>query len=87
MIEWGLDRLQLVPTLDQAQHLTGFTRRTLAATCESAGWVIHEMGTFNGVAPFLAPLGEGLALAVERAEFATRRHMPWNLLYCRARRG
>lgn len=85
-IEWTLDRLHLVPTLDEAQHLTLFTRHTLASACERAGWTIVEMGAFNGVAPFLAPVSEGLALAAERMEFRTRRLLPWSLLYCRARR-
>ncbi len=83
-IEWTLDRLRLVPTLDEAQHLTSFTRRTLARACEDAGWSVVEIGAFNGVAPFLAPISERLALATERLEFATRRRWPWNLLYCRA---
>lgn len=86
LIEWTLDRLQLVPTLDEAQHLTLFTRRTLGAACERAGWNVAEMGTFNGVAPFLAPLSERLARVTERAELRTGWLFPWNLLYCRAKR-
>lgn len=85
-IEWTLDRLRLVPTLDEAQHLTLFTRRTLASAFERGGWRVTEIGTFNGVAPFLAPLSEGLARAAEHIEFRTRHVLPWSLLYCRARR-
>lgn len=85
-IEWLLDRSGLVPTLDEAQHLTLFNRGLLRACCERAGWRVEELGTFNGVAPFLAPLSESLALGVERAEHAARRWWPANLLYCRARR-
>lgn len=85
-IEWTLDRLQLVPTLDEAQHLTLFTRRTLAAACAKAGWEVEDLGTFNGIAPFVAALGEPLGLAVERFEFQTRHVFPWSLLYCRARK-
>jgi hypothetical protein len=44
------------------------------------------MGSFNGLAPFLAPISERLARVVEAGEFKTRRVMPYNLLYCRARR-
>lgn len=84
LIEWTLDRLHLVPTLDEAQHLTAFSKQTLAAACTLAGWDVVEIGTFNGFAPFLAPLSEGLATAMEQAEFRTRRVLPWNLLYCRA---
>lgn len=43
---------------------------------------MRELGTFNGVAPFVAPLSERLALAVERAEFAARGLLPFNLLFC-----
>jgi len=86
VIEWTLDRLHLVATLAEAQHVTIFTKRRLAQACTAAGWVVEEMGSFNGVAPFLAAAGEPLALATERLEFATRRILPWNLLYCRARK-
>lgn len=84
LIEWTLDRLQLVPTLDEAQHLTAFTRPSLARAMNAAGWRVEEMGTFNGVAPFLAPISERLARAAEAAEFKTAHVLPWNLLYCRA---
>jgi len=85
-IEWTLDRLHLVPTLGEAQHLTSFGRHSLADVCERAGWRVLEMGAFNGIAPFLAPISEALALATEQLEFRGRRRCPWNLLYCRAKR-
>jgi len=84
-IEWLLDRSGLVPTLDEAQHLTLFSRGMLAGCCERAGWAVEELGAFNGAAPFVAPLAESLARGVERLEFAGRRWLPLNLLYCRAR--
>ena len=84
LIEWTLDRLALVPTLDEAQHLTLFTRRSLRRALTTAGWNIQDLGTFNGIAPFVAPLSETLALATERVEFSGRRLLPLNLLYCRA---
>jgi 2-polyprenyl-3-methyl-5-hydroxy-6-metoxy-1,4-benzoquinol methylase len=84
LIEWTLDRLQLVPTLDEAQHLTLFTRTTLARAMHAAGWTVNEIGTFNGVAPFVAPVSERLARGVEKVEFRTRRLMPYSLLYCRS---
>jgi 2-polyprenyl-3-methyl-5-hydroxy-6-metoxy-1,4-benzoquinol methylase len=86
VIEHALDRLRLVPTLDEAQHLTAFTRRRLAAACEQAGWRVQEIGSFNGIAPFLAVVGERIALSAEALEFKTRRVLPWNLLYCCATR-
>ncbi|MDH4065381.1 MAG: class I SAM-dependent methyltransferase [Acidobacteriota bacterium] len=85
-IEWLLDRSGLVPTLDEAQHLTLFSAGALRACCERAGWEVEELGSFNGLAPFLAPVSESLACGVERAEFVARRWLPLNLLYCRARR-
>jgi 2-polyprenyl-3-methyl-5-hydroxy-6-metoxy-1,4-benzoquinol methylase len=85
-IEWLLDRSGLVPTLDEAQHLTLFSRTVLRRCCERAGWHVEELGAFNGMAPFLAPLSERLARGAERAEFAARGWLPGSLLYCRARR-
>jgi 2-polyprenyl-3-methyl-5-hydroxy-6-metoxy-1,4-benzoquinol methylase len=86
-IEWLLDRSGLVPTLDEAQHLTLFSRGLLGTCCERAGWVVEDLGAFNGVAPFVAPVSEALARRVEAIEFAGRRWLPLNLLYCRARLG
>ncbi len=85
-IEWTLDRLKLVPILDEAQHLTLFTRARLSRAMQSAGWTVDELGTFNGLAPFLAPLSERVARGVEQFEFRTRRLLPYNLLYCCAHR-
>ena len=84
LIEWLLDRSGLVPRLAEAQHLTLFSAGALGACCERSGWSVEEMGSFNGLAPFVAPLSESLALATERAEFAARRWLPFNLLSCRA---
>jgi 2-polyprenyl-3-methyl-5-hydroxy-6-metoxy-1,4-benzoquinol methylase len=84
LIEWTLDRLSLVPTLDEAQHLTLFSRSSLARAFESAGWRVAETGAFNGVAPFIAPIAEGAAVAVEKLEFLGRHLLPLNLLYARA---
>src|SRR5262245_42179930 len=84
LIEWALDRLALVPTLHEAQHLTLFSRSSLARALRQAGWAVDEMGTFNGLAPFVAPLTERGAALIERMEFSGRRLLPLNLLYCRA---
>jgi 2-polyprenyl-3-methyl-5-hydroxy-6-metoxy-1,4-benzoquinol methylase len=84
LIEWTLDRLHLVPPLDQAQHLTRFSRPALRRAIEAAGWRVDEIGAFNGLAPFAASLSARLARAIERAEFSGRRLLPLNLLYCRA---
>ena len=86
VIEWLLDRSGLVPTLDEAQHLTLFSRSLLRTCCEQAGWTVEAIGAFNGLAPFVAPLGESLARGLEQVEFGAGRWLPLNLLYCRARR-
>lgn len=84
-IEWLLDRSGLVPTLEEAQHLTLFSRDRLRTCCRRAGWTVEELGAFNGVAPFLAPLSERVARLAEGLEFSARRWIPGNLLYCVAR--
>jgi cyclopropane fatty-acyl-phospholipid synthase-like methyltransferase len=84
LIEWSLDRVGLVPQLHESQHLTLFSQTSLRQACEQAGWRIVDIGSFNGVAPFLAPVSERLASAAERGEFRARHRLPLNLLYCRA---
>jgi 2-polyprenyl-3-methyl-5-hydroxy-6-metoxy-1,4-benzoquinol methylase len=84
LIEWALDRTGLVPQLGESQHLALYSRRSLAAAVTRAGWHVREIGAFNGLAPFVAPVGERLARGVESLEFRARRRGPWNLLYCHA---
>ena len=82
LIEWLLDRYALVAKLDEAQHVTRFTKEKLTKMCQHTGWKITQMGTFNGVAPFAAPIAYRLALGLERVEFALNRVLPLNLLFC-----
>jgi len=82
LIELLLDRFGLVATLDEAQHVTHFTKRTLSAMCERAGWRVGHIGTFNGLAPFLAPISRRLALGLEEVEFRANQLLPQNLLFC-----
>ncbi len=86
LIEWLLDRFGLVATLDEVQHVTHFTKQTLSAMCERAGWRVGHIGTFNGLAPFVAPISRRLALGMERIEFSLSRLLPQNLLFCLAKR-
>lgn len=86
IIEWLLDRSGLVAPMDEAQHVTHFTKRKLAAVCEKAGWSVNRIGTFNGVAPFVAPVSRRLALALEKLEFRFNTFLPQNLLFCVCRR-
>jgi hypothetical protein len=43
---------------------------------------VRDIGTFNGVAPFLAPISRRLALGLEQIEFLLNRALPENLLFC-----
>ena len=82
LIERLLDRFALVAKLDKAQHVTHFTKRKLSAMCERAGWKVRHVGTFNGLAPFLAPISYRLALGLEKVEFLANRLLVQNLLFC-----
>ncbi|PYJ39065.1 MAG: hypothetical protein DMG93_21605 [Acidobacteria bacterium] len=82
LIEWLLDRFALVAKLDEVQHVTHFNKRKLSSMCERAGWRVGHIGTFNGLAPFLAPISRQLALGTEKIEFLFNRLLPQNLLFC-----
>jgi len=82
LIEWLLDRFNLVAKLDEAQHVTHFTKRKLSAMCERAGWRVRHIGTFNGLAPFFAPISYRFALGLEEIEFSLNRLLLQNLLFC-----
>src|SRR5207244_2438574 len=73
LIEWLLDRFDLVAKLDEAQHVTHFTKRRLSAMCQRARWKVRQIGAFNGLAPFLAPISYRLALGLEEVEFLANR--------------
>jgi 2-polyprenyl-3-methyl-5-hydroxy-6-metoxy-1,4-benzoquinol methylase len=81
-IEWLLDRFALVATLQEAQHVTRFTKEKLSAICERAGWRVAQIGTFNGFSAFIAPVSYRLALALEEWEHEWRLHYPGHLLFC-----
>jgi 2-polyprenyl-3-methyl-5-hydroxy-6-metoxy-1,4-benzoquinol methylase len=82
LIEWLLDRFALVATLQEVQHVTRFTKGKLSNICQRTGWKITQVGTFNGFAPFVAPVSYNLALAMENVEFTLNRLLPLNLLFC-----
>jgi len=87
LIEWLLDRLGLAATMDEVQHVTHFNKRKLVAACQGAGWRVGHIGSFNGLAPFVAPASRRLALRLEKVEFLLNRVLPENLLFCVATRG
>ena len=82
VIERLLDRYALVAKLDEAQHVTHFTKRRLSAMCQRARWKVRQIGAFNGLAPFLAPISHRMALRMEEVEFLFNRLLLQNLLFC-----
>jgi 2-polyprenyl-3-methyl-5-hydroxy-6-metoxy-1,4-benzoquinol methylase len=82
LIEWLLDRFELVAKLDEVQHVTHFTKRKLSSMCEYSGWKVKHIGNFNGLAPFVGPISRRLALGLEQIEFLLNRALPQNLLFC-----
>lgn len=89
-IEAALDLMHLTPRLKGEQHLSRFDPNRLARVLEEAGWDLLELGSFNGLAPFLAPLSvawaermEAAILTNPRKRARTRR----NLLYAWCRKG
>ena len=69
VIERLLDASGLVAMLDEVQHVTHFTKSKLVTMCEDAGWTVSQTGSFNGMAPFIAPVSRRLALGLEQLEF------------------
>ena len=86
IIELALDRLGLAAKMNEVQHVTHFTKRKLTAVCERTGWRVRHIGTFNGLAPFIAPISRRLALGMEKIEFSLSRLLPQNLLFCLAKK-
>ncbi|HST29828.1 MAG TPA: class I SAM-dependent methyltransferase [Chthoniobacterales bacterium] len=82
VIERLLDAFGLVAKLDEAQHVTHLTKSKLVTICEKAGWTVEKIGTFNGFAPFIAPMSHRLALMTEQLEFRFNNVLPQNLLFC-----
>jgi len=87
LIEWLLDRFGLVAELDEVQHVTHFNRLMLRSMCERAGWRVDHIGSFNGLAPFIAPISRRLALGIEKIEFSLSRILLQNLLFRLAKKG
>lgn len=86
VVEWALDRFRLVPHLADDQHVTRLHVKRLARMCRKAGWDVVEAGSFNGLAPFLAPISVRLADKAADFEFRLRRVLPLNLVYCYCRK-
>jgi hypothetical protein len=81
LIERFLDFAKLTPKLRGEQHLSPMTPLTFKQCLESGGWKLLEMGSFNGIAPFVAFLSITLAGFAGKWELRHRRSRHRNLLY------
>jgi 2-polyprenyl-3-methyl-5-hydroxy-6-metoxy-1,4-benzoquinol methylase len=68
LIEWSMDTLRLAPRMADYQHVSRYSRRTLASLCASAGFAVEHVATTCFCAPWLAPLSWNLALRANAAE-------------------
>jgi 2-polyprenyl-6-hydroxyphenyl methylase/3-demethylubiquinone-9 3-methyltransferase len=83
VLEWLMDALRLAPHMAGDQHVAQYTRRSLRVLCESAGFVVERLDATLLLAPWLAPLGLGLARRVNELETGRG---PGCILVCVARR-
>ena len=81
LIEWCLDTLRLVPKLKDEQHLSKLTPKKLSALLKRCGWHLIEIGTFNGMAPFVSPISPRLSNILYRRELKNRKRLGRNLIY------
>jgi len=69
-LEWSLDRLRLVPTMDGEQHVAGYHPRSLRALGEETGFRLVSTRTLFVLSPWLALANWRLAKALHRLEEA-----------------
>ena len=74
-LEWSLDRLRLVPTMDGEQHVAGYHRRSLQALGEETGFRLVSSRTLFVLSPWLALANWRLAKALHRLEEVSPLHM------------
>ena len=67
-IEWLLDKTGLAPRMAGEQHVTAYTRRSLAALCTQTGFRVERLVTTNLFAPWIAPVSWKLARALNDLE-------------------
>jgi len=68
ILEWTLDRLRLVPTMADEQHVEHYHRGKLAEAAREAGFAKVAIRSICLVSPWLAPLSWRAAEAAARAE-------------------
>lgn len=67
-LEWALDRLGLVPTMEGEQHVAGYYPRSLQTLGEETGFRLVETRTLFVVSPWVALANWRVAKAVQRLE-------------------
>lgn len=70
LIEWGMDRFSSAAHLSEDQHVAKYTPATLRALAGKTGLRVRSERTMSLAAPWLAPLGMGLARRVHDAEMS-----------------
>jgi 2-polyprenyl-3-methyl-5-hydroxy-6-metoxy-1,4-benzoquinol methylase len=86
VIERLMDTFKLAPQMAGHQHVTRFSPKSLAKTCEAAGFAVEALETTSLLAPWVAPLSWGLALKVNALETGARFDLG-SILVCVARKG
>jgi len=83
VLEWILDHTSFVPHMHDDQHVSRWTRDSLASVLVRSGFDIERSGTYCTIAPFSALLGTGVADKL--FDFELRHDLRFgNLLYALA---
>jgi len=67
-LEWALDRLRLVPTMEGEQHVAGYHPRSLRALGEETGFRLISTRTLFVISPWVALASWRLAKALHHLE-------------------
>jgi len=81
LIERLIDLFNLAPPLVEHQHVTFYNKARLRKLCEGSGFVVERMASACFVAPWLAPLGERLAMKADAVESRIG-WLPGSVLVC-----
>ena len=54
VIEWGMDKLHLAPTMEEHQHVTHYTGSRLERLCRETGFRIEILSSFCLLSPWVA---------------------------------
>lgn len=85
LIEYALDALHLTPRMGGDQHLSKFTRQSLAEALRASGFSVEQLGGFNFLSPWLAALSMRMSARLAKLE-ARHPKNPGLLIYAVARK-